>query len=344
MESFTWQNENGLSWVNRSENEWAKASVELEGSPRAAASSFSAIDVSNSNSVSVGTTIRFFDEALCHGKVREVHGGGLFFCASGSRESGKTTILIALASSYLVTMWKQRENCSDVELKKVKPPSVIIVDTEHGMNIAQIVAFLRAATLKCLNSGSEKESISNRLVENVVTELLSFLHIAKVNDASDFCTLLENLRHCLDENVFSADAMSSRLMIARAPDMLLIDTLNSWEANNVTKVLSTGYNDYMRQLQRLISAHPSLLVYASHRETCATHHRVKGNLDGDKRLHEVFYSSNPLSRMITHHVILEKSNVSNEDAVKQNSHDFLARMHRLGHTMSYSLTEYSISC
>jgi archaellum biogenesis ATPase FlaH len=348
--TFPCRSEAALDWFYRASEELAASIANVKGSPRAIANSFLCrphrSSVASDGEKSHGTGMSFIDEALQYNagmfnNNTKDNDDGVVFSVMGQKGTGKTSILTSLAASYLVKTSRETYQ-STGQFADMTPPLVIVLDADYGINIDQISKYAQTAVMRTDDSYLYKDEAH---MAALVSSILSRLHITRVDDTSDFFTVFELVRHALDQDAKEAEAAwnsaagstqshQSKLKKfpakARAPPMLIIDTLNAFELCDrmlPDETRQSGYNDYMRQLQRLVKAHPPLIIFACR--------MIFANSDYNNRYSSFssISTSDPWNRMMTHRITLERTT----DQIRAGNYgdsskfDFVAR---LGHPSS----------
>ena len=164
-----------------------------------------------------------------------------------------------------------------------------------------------------------------RRIQSEIYSALSRIHIVKLNSGeglyADAIPVLESLRHSLDLAAEQCDRIGStsgsigggnRPTSAAPPTLLIIDSLTSSERRSQRlEALGSGLsgqNDFYRQLNRLLAAHPVSVVGTS-TGSAATMVAGSGNtgVTGGR-------DSNPWSKMVTARVGLDRKDVATENA------------------------------
>mmetsp|Transcript_40490 Transcript_40490/g.47388 ORF Transcript_40490/g.47388 Transcript_40490/m.47388 type:complete len:512 (+) Transcript_40490:98-1633(+) len=260
---------------------------------------------------------------------------GIFFEISGSKCTGKTTLLISLAASYLTKTFVlhddslnppcQAPNIYHHSMQTL--PLVVLFDTESGIHIPALVNAVRAAVLRKYRSSNfapeynNKESIrdgpSTNMIETEIAINLSRIHLCRPCDNFDLICAFEALRNSLEvkENekvdINNPLLFQRRIDKSRAPVMILLDSISSFEKRD--KMMEdmkskkgesglSGSTDLIRQVKRFLERFPDSIVFATRRNNFGS--LAHGKL---KKHSKVFGNglTDGWSKMSTHRVCLK---------------------------------------
>lgn len=287
--AVSWK-ETALDWSQRSRLK--RAIKEIPRNPSDAARSF-VQPISEMG----GTGISFLDEAL----RTQVPGKLPVIDVRGEHHCGKTWTIISLAARFVVATRPSQFSRSggattnygdyEDETDRSPPPQVLILDSCYGVTVAKLTHVVQSNLLR---HSTEKEMAS----------CLERIHLASVNEASDWVAILECIKY--------------ELATVSHPTLVLWDGFLSEPTDDANRM------EVIRQVVRLLEECKNVLFIST---TCTTDFR---------KLRE-------WEKYISHRIRLErlapqKQQIQQNPLSKNMGHEYVATFQGSQHNFSISLT------